>query len=108
VVDAPEHLPPLPAAVEVAAYRIALEALTNVARHAAAHTCVISLAVGNGLHLDIRDDGRGLPPERHAGVGCIRCASARPSWAGSARSARRPAGAHAWLCGCLWQIENEE
>jgi signal transduction histidine kinase len=69
VVDAPERLPPLPAAVEVAAYRIALEALTNVAKHAAAHNCTISLGVGNGLHLDIRDDGRGLPPDRRAGVG---------------------------------------
>ncbi|HEY3227990.1 MAG TPA: sensor histidine kinase [Roseiflexaceae bacterium] len=69
VVDAPERLPPLPAAVEVAAYRIALEALNNVAKHAAARTCVISLGVGNGLHLDIRDNGCGLPPDRHAGVG---------------------------------------
>jgi signal transduction histidine kinase len=68
-VDAPELLPPLPAAVEVATYRIALEALNNVAKHAAARTCVISLGVGNGLHLDIRDDGRGLPHDRHAGVG---------------------------------------
>jgi signal transduction histidine kinase len=69
VVDAPERLPPLPAAVEVAAYRIVLEALNNVAKHADAHNCTISLGVGNGLHLDIRDNGRGLPPERRAGVG---------------------------------------
>jgi signal transduction histidine kinase len=34
-VAAPE-LPPLPAAVEVAAYRIAVEALTNTVRHAGA------------------------------------------------------------------------
>jgi two-component system, NarL family, sensor kinase len=69
VVDVPESMPPLPAAVEVAAYRIVLEALNNVAKHAQARSCVISLGVGNGLHLDIRDDGRGLPPNRRAGVG---------------------------------------
>jgi two-component system, NarL family, sensor kinase len=69
VVDAPEYLPALPAAVEVAVYRIALEALNNVVKHADARTCLISLGVANGLHLDIRDDGRGLPPDRRAGVG---------------------------------------
>ena len=36
IVDVPEPLPDLPAAVEVAAYRIAVEALMNVIRHAAA------------------------------------------------------------------------
>jgi two-component system, NarL family, sensor kinase len=41
----PESLPPLPAAVEVAAYRIALEAITNVVRHARARLCVVQVAV---------------------------------------------------------------
>lgn len=70
-VQAPEALPPLPAAVEVAAYRIALEALTNVARHARAHTCVIRLAVDEALHVEITDDGDGLPENYQAGVGMM-------------------------------------
>ncbi|MBI4494690.1 MAG: hypothetical protein HY690_18085 [Chloroflexi bacterium] len=68
-VEAPEALPPLPAAVEVAAYRIALEALTNVARHACARTCTIRLALADALELEIVDDGIGLPANPRAGVG---------------------------------------
>jgi len=62
-VGGPEKLPPLSAAVEVAAYRIAQEALTNVVRHAGASTCTISLAIEDEgvLCLEVRDDGRGIP-----------------------------------------------
>ena len=69
--DVPDSLPPLPAAVEVAAYRIAQEGLTNVVRHAAASTCLIRLAVGEELRLEVIDDGRGLPSARSAGVGLV-------------------------------------
>ncbi len=69
IVSAPETLPPLPAAVEVAAYRIIQEALTNVARHAQARTCTVSLVLSRELQVEIVDDGRGLPPEMRAGVG---------------------------------------
>src|SRR5439155_16561355 len=68
-VEAPESLPPLPAAVEVAAYRIAQEALTNVVRHAGARTCVIRLTLNGALCLEIRDDGRGVTAARGTGVG---------------------------------------
>jgi signal transduction histidine kinase len=68
-VEAPESLPPLTAAAEVAAYRIAQEALTNVARHARARTCVIRLDLADCLQLEIRDDGLGLPPQAASGVG---------------------------------------
>jgi signal transduction histidine kinase len=69
--EAPERLPPLPAAVEVAAYRIVLEALTNVARHAHARTCHIHLELREAqvLYLEVTDDGGGLPKDYHAGVG---------------------------------------
>ena len=70
VFDAPQPLPPLPAAVEVAVYRIAQEALTNVARHAQAQHCLLHLSIDAGvLHLDISDDGKGIPPGHHSGVG---------------------------------------
>jgi signal transduction histidine kinase len=68
-VDAPERLPRLPAAVEVATYRIAQEALTNVVRHAGAGTCLVRISLDGALELEITDDGIGLPPDRPAGVG---------------------------------------
>jgi signal transduction histidine kinase len=68
-VEAPEDLPGLPAAVEVAVYRIVQEALTNVARHARAHRCVVRLAVNEDAALEIVDDGVGIPAQRSAGVG---------------------------------------
>jgi len=66
---APEELPPLPAAVEVAAYRIVQEALTNVIHHARASYCTVRLAVGDELELEITDDGVGLLADHRSGVG---------------------------------------
>jgi two-component system, NarL family, sensor kinase len=54
---APPTLPVLPAAVEVAAYRIITEALTNIARHAHAHQVTITLAIDGDLCLEVQDDG---------------------------------------------------
>lgn len=68
-VDAPESLPPLPAAVEVATYRIVQEALTNVTRHAKAHTCTVSLRLNGKMDIEISDDGIGIPIQYQAGVG---------------------------------------
>jgi signal transduction histidine kinase len=68
--DAPESLPPLPAAVEVAAYRIVQEALTNVARHAEAQQCTIHLTLDDKtLTLEASDDGQGFSPRRRSGIG---------------------------------------
>jgi len=74
LVDAPDKLLALPAAVEVAAYRIVQEALTNVIRHAHARQCRIGLGmVPDGdrtiLEVTVLDDGTGLPRSRRAGVG---------------------------------------
>ena len=68
-VELPDRLPPLPAAVEVAAYRIALEALTNVTRHADASACTVRLSVNGVLALEVQDDGRGLAPGDQPGIG---------------------------------------
>ena len=70
--EAPTSLPPLPAAVEVATYHIAQEAMTNVIRHAGASKCSIRIALdeeANVLHLEVEDDGRGLGEDHKAGVG---------------------------------------
>ena len=68
--DAPaDGLADLPAAVEVACYRIVTEALTNVTRHAHATQCSVRLRLNHGLDVNICDDGVGLPEGWRAGVG---------------------------------------
>ena len=65
-------LPELPAAVEVAAYRIAAEALANVARHAGATRAEVRLGCeGGGLLVEVADDGAGVPADAEAGVGLL-------------------------------------
>jgi two-component system, NarL family, sensor kinase len=72
-VIAPEELPPLPAAVEVAAYRIVQEALTNVLRHASASHCMIRIEMAKALTVEIIDDGVGLTNSQRemSGVGFL-------------------------------------
>ena len=70
--DAPAELPDLPAAVEVAAFRIGQEALENVRTHAAARSCSVSLRIADAhLELEVSDDGAGVAPESRAGVGLL-------------------------------------
>jgi signal transduction histidine kinase len=69
IIVAPERLPPLSAAVELAAYRIMQEALTNTVRHARARWSRISIEVDGALVVAISDDGVGLPADHRAGVG---------------------------------------
>ncbi|BCB76737.1 hypothetical protein GCM10022251_49970 [Phytohabitans flavus] len=69
-VSVPEPMPTLPAAVEVAIYRIAAEALHNAARHAGATRCAVELTASpDAVALTVTDDGRGLPENYLAGVG---------------------------------------
>ncbi|MEU8661131.1 sensor histidine kinase, partial [Actinoplanes philippinensis] len=68
LVDGPVEA--LPAAVEVAAYRVVSEALTNVAKHAEAQRCSVHVhCADDALTIDVTDDGVGLPNPIHAGVG---------------------------------------
>jgi two-component system, NarL family, sensor kinase len=69
-VESRGEVEPLPAAVEVAAYRIALEAVTNALRHSGAETCSVTLQrEGGQLLLRVQDDGHGLAADPRAGVG---------------------------------------
>jgi signal transduction histidine kinase len=69
-VTAPGELPELSAAVEVAAYRVAVEAVTNVARHAAVDRATVTFSLVGDTHLRVRvaDAGVSERPWRH-GVG---------------------------------------
>ena len=68
-VDVSGELPALPAAVEVAAYRIAVEAVTNAVRHAGASRCDVSIRLGDELVVEVADDGVGLAADHRQGVG---------------------------------------
>ncbi len=63
------EFPKLPAAVEVAAYRIVCEALTNISKHSQATECDVRLTFHGALQIDVRDNGIGLPQGTHSGVG---------------------------------------
>lgn len=70
-VEAPDTLPSLSAAVEVAEYRIVQETLNNVARHAHAQCCTVKIAISDTLDIEMTDDGVGLKGEVHTGVGML-------------------------------------
>ena len=61
--------PPIPAAVEVAAFRIASEAMTNVAKHSRASRCRVALVFDEVLELTVTDNGRGNGHPTGNGVG---------------------------------------
>ena len=80
-------IPELRPEVEIAAYRIASEALNNVARHAGAQHVRLAVSVGDGsLTLRVADDGSGIPESAPAGVGLE---SMRRRAAGGRRRLRR-------------------
>lgn len=68
-VDAPSDMPELPAAVEVAAYRISAEALNNAAKHSGAENVRVRITVGEELLIQVQDDGTPGPNGWLPGVG---------------------------------------
>ena len=109
--EVPNALPEFPAAVEVAAYRIAQEALTNVVRHAQARHCQLHLALEETpgwLSLRVEDDGCGMSASHQVGVGLTSMRERAEELGGMCTLQPRPIGGtqvlvrlpiHAWPAG---------
>ena len=83
-VEATHALPLLPASVEVALYRIALEAMNNVARHSTASTAHVTLVAGlTHLVLTVADDGTPVATPLRPGVGLTSMAERAAELGGS-------------------------
>lgn len=66
---APDRVPPLPLDADLALFRALQEALSNVARHAAATMITVSIEVRDrGVIVSVRDNGRGFPRGRDGSV----------------------------------------
>jgi len=69
-IQASDDVEPLPAAVEVAAYRIVVEAVNNALQHSQAPACHVELRRSlDTLDIEVHDTGAGLPAEPRLGVG---------------------------------------
>ena len=97
-----EELPPLSPAVEVATYRIVMEATTNAVRHAGAANIRVDVGYAEGVAVTVADDGDGLAVDMLPGVG-LRSMSDRAEELGGWFSVRanEPRGTvvRAWIPG---------
>ena len=81
---------PLPAAIETAAYRMVVEAMTNAVRHSGGMRCTVSILIGDdAVELSVRDDGNGLKPDGTPGVG-LRSMRERAAEVGGTLSIQSP------------------
>ena len=74
LVEVPDNLPVLPDSTAIGLFRILQESLTNVMRHAQAHTVELTLSLSDGvLCMTIADDGKGFDQtaERPASFGLV-------------------------------------
>ena len=89
-VRADGELDGLPAAVEVAAYRIVVEAVNNAQRHSRAGDCTVTVRrVPGALLVDVDDTGIGLPDDPRGGVGLVSMRDRAEGSAGAAPSRHR-------------------
>jgi two-component system, NarL family, sensor kinase len=91
-VEGPDRTPPLPAAVEVAAFRIALEALANVVQHSGATHCLVTLEMNGALLLCVGDNGTRPWDSSRIGVGLTSMRERAEELGGSCTVTRRPEG----------------
>jgi two-component system, NarL family, sensor kinase len=83
---------PLPAAVEVAAFRIASEAMTNVVRHSGATRCLVSVELNGSFQLTVSDNGHGTDRTTSNGVGWISMRDRAAELGGSCTITSQPSG----------------
>ncbi|QUQ67625.1 Histidine kinase [Kutzneria sp. CA-103260] len=92
IIDAPDGRLELPAAVEVAAYRIVVEALANAARHSAADEARVEISVADELLIEVTDNGGTSSTAWLPGVGTASMAERAAEVDGWCRSGPGPGG----------------
>jgi signal transduction histidine kinase len=86
---------PLPAAVDVAGYRIVQESLTNVMRHAGAARAVVSVAtMPDAVEIEVLDDGRGASAATNGGHGLVGMRERAQMVNGAFEAGPRPGGGY--------------
>jgi signal transduction histidine kinase len=89
----------LPAAVELASYRIVMEGVTNVLRHARARRCWLTITAGDTVEIDIVDDGIGINGHAHDGFGLPSIRERAEELGGTAEfRPHQPHGTHVHAC----------
>jgi signal transduction histidine kinase len=87
---------PLPPGIDLSAYRIVQEALTNALKHAGpARARVTVRYVEDGLELEIADEGRGAPARDGDGHGLVGMGERVALYGGTLRTGTRPGGGYA-------------
>jgi signal transduction histidine kinase len=90
------ELPQLPAGVDVSAYRIVQEALTNTLKHAGAASARVAVSChGGALELEITDDGDGTGNGAGSGHGLLGMRERAKVYGGAFSSGPRPEGGYA-------------